>query len=116
MGRILVGADPEFSVLAPGGYPVPAHKVGFEDKQNKRVFTSGKAFRDGYNIEINVEPSHARLVMIARVRKTLLEILDMLPPGHKLLTLPSIKIDLGFDMYNAPDDVLAFGCEPSAIA
>lgn len=110
--RLNIGTDPEYVVIGPDNRPVPAHMVGFGDKYHKKTFGLGKAFRDGYNIEVNVPPSKKRIFLINRVRSTLKEIIKGLPKGHVLATLPAYKINLR-DIEDAPPDLHTFGCDPS---
>lgn len=110
---LLIGTDPEFVVIGPDNRPVPAHKVGYGDKYHKTDLGMGVAFRDGFNIEINVEPTVARLTLLNRVRTTLKTVRKKLPKGYSLATLPAYRIDLRKDLEDAPPDLLTFGCDPA---
>lgn len=112
------GTDSEFLVLDEKDRPVPAHKVKFPSAKRKLTlpgYDDSKAFRDGYAVEINVRPATCRQTLTFTVQRALHEIVKMLPPGHKLATLPAWKIDLK-QMANAPSDVKQFGCKPSLCA
>lgn len=111
--RILVGTDPEYFVVDSALKPVPAHTLGFDDKHNKKKFKDGKAFRDGYAIEINVAPSSRWDLLTLDVRSVMCQIQAGLPYGHRLLSMPTVKIDLAKDLDNCPVDLLTFGCDPS---
>lgn len=115
MDTVLIGADPEFFVInTHTNKPVPAHEAGFPDRNNKMKFRSGKAFRDGYAIEVNIAPSFNWYTVTSRVQSVLSDIESMLDPkGFKLLTIPAIRIDLTSLIESAPEDVLMFGCDPS---
>lgn len=112
--NVLKGTDPEYFILGPDNKPVPAFKLGFPDKHDKLVLRHGKAFRDGYAIEINVEPSLRWDVVTDAVRLVMKEIQNKhLPADHRLLSMPTVRIDLEKDMVDAPLDMMTFGCDPS---
>ena len=116
------GTDPEYLIVNRLGRPVPAHKAGFGDKDNKTVLHSNayvtgdwesRAFRDGYMVEVNIKPDTCRQTTTHRMKRALNELQRKLAPKYRLVAVPAVKINLKVDMKDAPPDVLQFGCEPS---
>lgn len=117
------GTDPEYLITTLLGRPVPAHTLGFGNKDHKKTLVSSggdgwesRAFRDGYMLEVNVQPSTCRQTLTYRVQRALRALKKSLPVGYKLVPKPAVKINLQKDMKGAPADVLQFGCEPSLCA
>ena len=112
------GTDPEYLIVDPKDKPIPAHKVKFPSAKRKHElpgYDHSKAFRDGYAVEINVSPATCRQTLTFEMQRALIEVVKMLPPGHKLATVPAWQIDLK-QMQGAPSDVKQFGCSPSLCA
>lgn len=114
------GTDPEYLVVNRLGRPVPAHKVGFDDKSAKMLlsgsdeeFWESRAFRDGYMIEVNVAPDTCRQTVTYRMQRAIRVLYKKLMPKYRLVSTPAVRINLAKDLKNAPADVLQFGCEPS---
>jgi len=114
---VQMGTDPEvFIVERATGRPVPAHRVGFNDKSRKSVAfgTAGLIFRDGYAVEINTTvPYSCRANLSMAIRILLREVISRVGPKYTISTVPTMKIKLPDDLMDAPADVLTFGCEPS---
>ena len=118
------GTDPEYLIVNRLGRPVPAHKAGFGDKNNKKVLYQNtwdtgpdawesRAFRDGYMVEVNVKPDTCRQTTTHRMKRAIAALQKMVEPKYRIIAAPAVKINLKADMKDAPDDVLQFGCEPS---
>jgi hypothetical protein len=121
------GTDPEFFIVErKSGRPVPAHRF-FPDKTKKvevpqgneysyyrfKPGAGGKLFRDGYALEINTAPSTCRGLLIATVANTLLRAQEIIRGDYKLVSTPTVQIDIRADLMEAPGDVLTMGCDPS---
>lgn len=111
-----LGTDPEFFIRNRlTGAPVPAHRF-FDDKHNKRDFDYGRAFRDGYGVEINLLRSlSCRETLAHHVGRCISAVRDIIGPANELISVPAVRINL-CDMDDAPPDVREFGCEPSVCA
>lgn len=112
---MFVGTDPEaFIEEIATGRVVPAHKLGYGDKQHKTPMTGGQVFRDGYALEFNVPASHCRALMgnnlVALYKATNKR---LKATGHRLSTVPARDITLPDDLVDAPPDVQVFGCDRS---
>lgn len=108
------GTDPEKLIRDEKGRPVPAHKFFPRQDEGIQLFDGGKAYRDGYMLEISVEPHYCRAVLTNRVRSAFAEALQKLPKGYSLDSIPAVKIDLDYlKEPGVPGDVLLFGCQPS---
>ncbi len=112
---IWFGTDPEFAIFDHRAKCfVPAHSVGLQPK--KRAWAEpggrGKAFRDGYMLEVNVQPTLCRQTLAYELSNTLAYVKRRLGSRYVLRALPAITIELQ-TMRDAPPDVRQFGCEPS---
>ena len=112
----MFGSDPEFFIVDKDGTPVSAHKF-FPPKNAPLCRGDGSAelFRDGYVLELNVQPRSCRQEFAGAIQRTLKEAQKHLPVGYSLRAVPSMKISRK-DLVGAPDDVMLFGCDPSADA
>ena len=123
---MIFGTDPEYLAVNKLGRPVPAHKVGFGDKAHKTVLYNpgygvndgweSRAFRDGYMIEVNIQPNTCRQTVTHRMKRALENLARKIAPKYKLVATAAVKISLKTDLKNAPEDVLQFGCDPSYCA
>lgn len=108
----MFGSDPEFFIVNSDGRPIPAHKI-FPPKDAPLIYEYSKIFRDGYVVELNIEPRSCRQEFAGRVVSTLREVQRLLTPYNcTLRAVPSMRI-AAEDLKGAPDDVLLFGCDPS---
>lgn len=114
---VSVGCDPEFVILDPQGLPVPAHSVGIEQKAESRIGEksyTGVAFRDGYNVEVNLSRAiFCRAQLLNRVSTLLRNIRGVLPVGYTVVARAAYPIRVAEQMKDAPQDVTEFGCSPS---
>lgn len=117
---VSVGCDPEFVVLDPQGLPVPAHSVGIEQKANSKIGNDvygigyGIAFRDGYNVEINLNSAiFCRAQLLNRVGRTIAAVKAAIPKGYTVVARAAYPIRVEEQMKDAPHDVTEFGCSPS---
>lgn len=122
-----LGCDPEFTILDDKGNPVPAHSIGIPSKEEgalkKQVggyggtsYCDGSAFRDGYNVEINVKSGTCRAMMSCSVRETIKHlVLPRLPAGYTITAKAAFRVALDA-LESAPQDVKMFGCSPSLCA
>ena len=111
---ITLGADPEFTFFDKNDRPVPAHRLGFGDKQHKKTHGRTTAHRDGFNLEMNfTAPFTCRAFVVEYMKPSLKQIEYDLPKGIKLRAKAAYEIDLQDLMSDAPEDVRVFGCEPA---
>lgn len=136
-----LGTDPEFFIVRKSDKrPIPAHRF-FGDKTEKKkveggfyypsvitdrttivdrggyptnpsIPTPANLFRDGYALEVNIDPATCRGIVIANVVNALLAAEKFIGEDYEILADPTIDIDLG-DLASAPIDVLSFGCDPA---
>lgn len=113
--KVIFGTDSEWGIRNRKGRPVPAHLFfpGKDDKLEVPVKQRGLGylFRDGYNLEINVPPSHCPSVIVDSVNVMLQEARKHMGSHYRLSPKPAYLIDLS-GLKNAPYDVQQFGCEP----
>lgn len=115
MAELTFGTDPELFAIK-GDLPVPAHRLGFPSKEDRRRFHDGTSvYRDGYAVELNVVPDPYPLGLTWRMKHALMHAQRMVPPksGVDLSPTPAVRINLKRDLRKAPPDVQQFGCEPA---
>lgn len=106
---MLLGADPEFFLFS-GSTPVGAHKV-FET--NKIVKGPQRAFRDGYSVELNSQPSTCRGTLqnwFFQVMRGAQQVAKK--AGFEIGAKDFVEIDLA-ELEDAPEDLQQFGCDPA---
>lgn len=110
---VMYGADPEFTIVKLDGTPAPAH-LFFPAKDKPITHGPWSLYRDGYMLEVGVRPSKHPQVVIDYVRGALRDAASLLPKGYKIISSPTVPIDLSFlKEENVPGDLRSFGCEPS---
>lgn len=105
-----LGADPELFITDAEGAPVSAHN--FYPYKPKKEKAEGRAFRDGFVVELNPDVTSCRDVLVNNWQWEVIKAQEKLPPGFSFKARSAYPIDLGF-LATAPDDLKEFGCDPS---
>lgn len=113
MGKITIGADPEFFVRR-GAHYISGHMFPFGTKKLPLATANGHVQVDGIALEVNVRPSETKTEFITNVRSVMNDVEKMMQekmPGSELVMKPSVYF--GTKKLNAlPDENFALGCEP----
>lgn len=113
---MLLGSDPEFPIRSKSGRFIPAHRVFGNQTEKRSVSGSAVAFRDGFMVELNVQPQVTAIELVKVVQAGIRGVNKILPSAWELVTNAAITIDPKRDLRDAPPDVLHFGCTPSYCA
>lgn len=107
----LFGADPELFVLNESGRPVTAAGLIPGTKEEPHKVKDGAVQVDGMAAEFNIDPCSSFEEFDGRIQSVLSQLTKMLPNGHTLTAVPSIRF-AEEDFKMAPDEAKVLGCNP----
>lgn len=113
MGKITIGADPEFFVRHRNHY-ISGHVFACGTKRKPLPTEYGHVQVDGVALEVNVKPSETRADFIRNVRGVMSDVqyvMDKKVAGCKLVAKPSVFFGTA-KLSRLPLENFILGCEP----
>lgn len=113
MGKLKIGADPEFFVRR-GSHYLSGHIFPCGTKRMPLATEHGHVQVDGIALEVNVRPSETRDEFIRNVRGVMADVTKIMTdtrPGSQLLSKPSVFIGQS-KLASLPQENFILGCEP----
>lgn len=122
---MLLGADPEFFITSPEGF-VSASEVfpekheplkPYSDRYGAPFTSNGytKLFRDGFGVEVNVQPRSCRAILsndMSNAIKDIRYLVKKKNPDWDITSIPTAEVSYDY-IQKLPEDVKKFGCDPS---
>lgn len=105
------GADPELFIFGPDGNPVSAEGIIPGSKEAPHAVEFGAVQRDGLAAEFNINPANNFRDFNRNVSAVMGQLTAMLPNGHTLKAVPSVRFTEKIFLAAAPDAV-ELGCSP----